>query len=226
MKILGSARGFGAVLATILICPISLKAVPIISVTGPPSLSTLIHSASILSTSWSQSQAYTGVAIAVLVNSPTFGQSPLADAYLTTRIGPGTTVTDEIAHTQFAVPLQLPVCSQMSCGAYVTLFSGLSLGPGDYFLTLGPDAARTFLAGWFPVTSPTVLLDTGVTQGATFFSPAMAPYAPASAFGGNNFPMNFIVTGTAVGAIPEPATAPLIGVGALLLVLKKRIAQL
>ena len=63
----------------------SLKADPIIiSVAAPPALSTLIDASSIVSTSWSQSKPYTGVSIAVLVDSTIVGQTPTADAYLTT----------------------------------------------------------------------------------------------------------------------------------------------
>src|SRR5437016_13876167 len=148
MQDLGRAAGLWMTPAPILIYPISLKADPIIiSVTAPPGLSTLINDSSIVSTSWSQSKAYTGVSIAALVDSAIVGQTPAADAYLTTRIGAGTTTADEIAHARFTVPAQLPVCSAASCGAFVTLFTGLSLGPGTYFVTMGPDALSTGTVG-------------------------------------------------------------------------------
>jgi hypothetical protein len=172
----------------------------IISVTAPPALSTLIVSPFVVSTSWSQSKPYTGVSIAALVDSAIVGQTPTADAYLTTRIGPGTTVMDEIAHTRFTVPAELPVCSPASCGAMVTLFSGLSLGPGEYFVTMSPATISSGAVGWFPALNPTVLVDTGVSEGASFIAHAVAPYPPASAFGVYPFAMNFTVTGTAAFA--------------------------
>jgi hypothetical protein len=96
----------------------------IISVTAPPALSTGIGGISrVVPTSWSQSKPYTRVSISALVDSLHVGQTPTANAYLTTRIGAGTTAADEIAHTQFTVPAELPVCSPSSCGAMVTLFS-------------------------------------------------------------------------------------------------------
>jgi len=159
----------------------------IISVTSPPSLSTGISSSTVVSRSWSQSKRYTGVSIAVLVDSLQVGLTPTANAYLTTRIGPGTTPTDEIAHVQFMVPADLPICSLSSCGAEVTLFSGLSLGPGAYFLTIAPTPISSSAVGWFP-TGPgpqTVSLGTGVSKGASFIthgSGAVASYPPASAF--------------------------------------------
>lgn len=161
----------------------SSKDTIIISVTAPPALSTLIDNSSVVATSWSQSKTYAGVSIAVLVDSAIVGQTPTANAYLTPRIGPGSTPADEIAHTQFTVPAELPVCSPQSCGAMVTLFSGLTLGPGDYFVTISPNATSVGEAvGWFPALNPTVVVDTGVTEGTSFTASSVAPYPPASAF--------------------------------------------
>jgi len=219
--------GLFAALAVILIGPISLKANPIIiSVTSPPALSTLIDSSSIVSTSWSQSRSYTDVSIAALVDSAIVGETPTADAYITTRVGPGTTTANEITRSQFTVPADLPVCSPSSCGAIVTLFAGLSLRPGSYFITMGPDPISSGVVGWFPALDPTVLLDTGVSEGNSFFSSAMASYPPASDFGVLPFAMNFVVTGTSVSAIPEPATATLIAFDFLFLLIIKLAPKL
>ncbi|MBV9504937.1 MAG: hypothetical protein JO323_08025 [Acidobacteriia bacterium] len=178
-----------------------------------------------VTTSWSESQAYTDVTITALVDSFDVGQSLTATAYLTTGIGPGTTVADEIAAAEFSVPVDLPVCSMASCGAFVTLFSGLSLGPGDYFLTMGPPTGGGTV-GWFPALNPTVIVDAGVIQGPCLAASTAAPFAPASAFGpsglcGPNDVMNFTVTGTAATPVPEPAAATLIGLGSLFLILAK-----
>ena len=178
----------------------------IITVTSPPGLSTLIDEASIVSTSWSQSKPYTGVSIAILVDSAIVGQTPMAHAYLTTQIGPGTTTIDEIAHTRFTVPANLPVCSPASCGAMVTLFSGLTLGPGNYFVTLSPDPMSIGAVGWFPALPPTVLVDAGVSQRESFSASAVAPYPPANAFGVLQVAMNIVVTATpAFAGIPGKA---------------------
>jgi hypothetical protein len=223
-------------LATILILAIPLNASIIISVTATPHLSTIIGDFEVVSTSWSESNSYTDVSITALVNSPSIGGPPSATAYLTTRIGPGTTVMDEVARAAFAVPLELPVCSPTgSCGANVTLFSGLSLGPGDYFLTMGPPTDGN--VGWFPAIDPTVIEDSGVTLGSCVaaFSSAIAPYPPTSAFGppgtcgsgpdNTSFVMIFAVTGTAENAVPEPAPVALIGCGALSLLIGRTARQ-
>lgn len=227
MKSVGRACGSGVALAAILICPIALIADPvIISVSAAPELSTLIASDRALSTSWSASSAYTDVSIAVLLDSAIVGQTPTADAFLTTRIGPGTTTTEEIARTQFAVPAETPIC-HAGCGAMVSLFSGLSLGPGTYFLTMGPDAASNGNVGWFPALNPTVVEAPGVTQGASFVAFTVASYAPASPFEPadpvSSNTMNLTVTGTAAATpVPEPIPAILFGIGVLLFLLKKR----
>jgi len=119
--------GFAA-FASILILTNSVDASTIVSVTSPPGLSSAIGPAAV-ATSWSQTNAYVDVTIQALVDSLLVGESPMGTAYLTTRIGPGTTSLDEIAAAPFTVPLLLPVCSGSNCGANVTLFSGLILGP-------------------------------------------------------------------------------------------------
>ena len=229
MQNLARFSNLAATLTTILICATPVKADPIIiSVTAPPGLSFGIGTiGAVWSTAWSQSNDYTGVSIAVLVDSFLVGGTPSANAYLSTRIGPGTTASDEIAHTQFTVPTVLPVCSPSSCGAMVTLFSSLSLGPGQYFLTLSPDPGSIGTVGWFPALDPTVVLDTGVAEGASFRASATASYAPASTFSVAPFVMNFSVTGTQATQVPEPATATLVGCGALVLLLNmnKRIRK-
>jgi hypothetical protein len=180
----------------------------ILSVTGPPFFSEGIYDSKVLSTSWSQANPYTGVSIAVVVDALQVGQTPTAHAYLTTRIGPGTTPMDEIAHTQFTVPLELPICSPSSCGAMVTIFSGLSLGPGTYFVTMGPEATSSATVGWFPALNPTVLLDAGVSDVNYFlvWYEEVSPYPPASAFEVFPYAMNITVTETAAFA-GTPGTA-------------------
>ena len=221
-----SVAGSLVCLTAVLISSAPVTGTTIISVTAPPALS---FGGGAFSTSWSESQTYHNVTITALVNSFLVGQTPTAVAYLTTRIGPGTTTMDEIAHATFTVPLNLPVCSPASCGANLTLFSGLSLGPGTYFVTMATDPASTGTVGWFPAANPTVITDTGVTKGSAFFTTsAPASYAPASNFGVFQFTtngvvqsaMNFTVVAVPVVAVPEPAAWLLIGFGALFLFLR------
>jgi hypothetical protein len=214
---------FWVTLAIILICPKSLTADIIISVTAPPGFPVRIDDPFVLSASWSQSNAYTDVIIKALVSTLILGEST-ATAYLTTRIGPGTTATDEIAHTEFTAPAESLCTSPSVCGAFVTLFSGLSLGPGDYFLTLGPPSTGV---GWILAANPTVIQDTGVTLGPCFGTDRAAPYPPASGLAPRGCfvadqVVNFNVTGTAATTVPEPASATLVGFSALFLLILSR----
>jgi hypothetical protein len=82
-------------------------------------------------TRWSQMRTYTNVSITVplyLFGSAATGNPGTyhGTAYLTTSIGPGTTTA--VASTSFVGSNTAPQTVQ--------LFSGLTLGPGNYFLTL------------------------------------------------------------------------------------------
>lgn len=198
MENLRRAIGFSVALATILIYSVPLKAESpkadpiIISVTAPPALS---DGGPVLSTSWSQAKPYTGVSISILVDSFIVGQTPTANAYLTTRISPGTTNADEIAHTQFTVPTDLPVCSPSSCGAMVTLFSGLGLGPGLF--RHNESKCLKYRHSWLVsrAQSDRTARHWG-SEGPSFFASAVASYPPANDFTPLNDAMNISVTGS------------------------------
>lgn len=82
----------------------------------------------------------------------------IGTAYLTTRIGPGTTTANQLASVPFSVTgIDTPVLT--------TLFSGLTLGAGTYYLVLSSPPNES--AGWEfgrccpappPVTAPGVTL--------------------------------------------------------------------
>jgi hypothetical protein len=47
---------------------------------------------------------------------------------------------------------------------------------------MSSNATSSPVVGWFPALNPTVLLDTGVSEGFSFIASAVASYPPASAF--------------------------------------------
>jgi len=176
--------------------------------------------------SWTQTSTYTGVT----VQAELFDQvDPDATgvAYLTNQLGPGTTQLSNGQSTPFNIDIT------NTSPALVTLFSGLTLGPGTYYLVINPTDSELAWQGY--TTSPTVTTASGVTLGsnAVCFTtdgtpPCTLPaYPPAS-----NFSCEFCskdagsflyqVTGTLQSSgVPEPATGGLmlaaLGVGALLL---------
>lgn len=134
-------------------------ATTIVSVGNPdlnfvPGLGVTEHQ--MLSVSWTAEKAYQNVSIsAPLVQADMV--NPLY-AYLTTTIGPGTTETNQIAaSTVHFAPASNPT---------VQLFSGLSLNPGTYYLTLWSPTAG---GGWEFSQSPTIVNDSGVTIGSSQF---------------------------------------------------------
>jgi len=156
---------------------------------------------------WTQTGTFSGATVYAEIDPGGNGTTPSTEtgtAYLTTQIGPGTTVADEIASTSFSVtglafdPTDDP------------LFTGLTLGPGTYYLVLTATGSQP--GGWeitstgiTPVTAPGVTdIDLGHQGTGT------ASYPPALSFSlVNGNPLEFSVTGTS-SATPEPSTLPLV----------------
>ncbi|HWE48921.1 MAG TPA: PEP-CTERM sorting domain-containing protein [Bryobacteraceae bacterium] len=164
--------------------------------------------------SWTMSDTYSNISITADLFSG--GSTPIT-TYLTNVIGPAETVADQIA-TSSVIP---------GSDGESTLFSGLTLGPGTYYLVLtGPHDA--FLA-WdqsLPTTmvgaGPTVVTTASdVTYNGSFASNATntdTVNPPASSFfpfSGDNGDYIFHVTGDEVSSTPEPGTLNLLLVGAL-----------
>lgn len=198
-----------------LLCATAALAFPgtVISVSGSGN----VQLGGISAVSWSQSGSFSNVAVtAQMSNQSGIGQSLAFHAYLTDAIGAGATVADEIASLGFTLS---PGSNQT-----VNLFSGLSLGPGTYFLVISPDGGTTPVGGWAATTAaPTVTLGSGVTRNADRGSNgAIASYPPSTEIplltGGS-----LLYSVTAVdSAVPEPATTALIGAGLAILAFRRR----
>jgi hypothetical protein len=141
------------------------------------------------------------------------------NAFLTTQVGPGTTAAHEVASssTQFSTAASglLPPYTFTTA----TLFSGLSLSAGSYFLTVQPVSGTAF---W--VSSPSssaVITASGASLTSSFLSAfADQAYFPANTFGGvgdvSGPHLWFSVSGDLAStgdAVPEPATLALLGSG-------------
>jgi PEP-CTERM motif len=153
---------------------------------------------------WSLTGTYTNVTITAEID-PGSGSGQSGTAFLMTQIGPGTTVADQIATATFTA-------SGSSFTAQLnTLFTGLTLGPGNYYLVLSSPVGLGWedaMAGATTTTAPDVSL---LSLNSTFPNPPDALYAPASDFSsplGNN--PEFTVTGTPASAVPEPGSLALL----------------
>ena len=171
------------------------KAATIVAETGQDAYGWTANDSRFGIVSWTQVGAYEDVSIAVHLQ--TLEANDGGTAYLTTRIGPGTTLVNEVASAPFTFPQTLNPSE-------VTLFTGLSLGPGTYYLTVAGGANDW--STWIGSAQQNVVTDVGVTFNGDFHvfdNPA--PYAPASPYFSDHPSMHHIfrVDGVAV-AVPEP----------------------
>lgn len=167
-------------------------------VSGPTGTAWTASASQILYGSWTQSGSYTSVSVSALVSGNNMS------AYLTNLIGPAATSGNVIASTTFSAVLALR-----------ELFSGLSLGPGTYFLVVG----GTGTGSWPQASPPAVTADTGVTGNGYGFCNSAGPTGIcnftnpyASTFVNASPDSQYLVDGVlaGVGQVPEPATAGMV----------------
>ena len=154
---------------------------------------------SLAGVSWSSQAAFTNVSIYVALQGDS---GATGVAYLTTRIGSGTTTANQIASTSFAFP---------TTSSLTPVFSGLSLGGGTYFLIIQQTATGSTGNGvWQGTTSPTVTAATYVTaNGENWYNGSFPSYVPASSFGfGSTTYYEYRVV-----SVPEPSVGWLILLG-------------
>lgn len=167
------------------------------------------------------------------------GQSGEATAYLTTRLGPGTTVADEVAR------VTVPLSAFDAASHTVPLFSGLSLAAGHYYLVVTPGATNgfweasapgDFTGEFFPHPEPPngTISVPGFPEFqfvALSSAPAPAdPFGPARPFIPFHFAfgtMHFAVRGRLAEdpgppAVPEPGALSLLLVGGVVLAHRRR----
>ena len=168
---------------------------------------------------WSQSATYTNVSITLPLEDNSVG-GPIGGVegtvYLMNQIGPGTTSANEV------VP---PVSVSGLTNAFTlrTLFSGLTLPPGNYYVVLASTNSSPLSMSPEGSSTASVTPGTGVTElgtGVQSFSPA--PYPPASDLLPLSAPGNVFITVTgdlvATGAVAVPALDA-IGLAVLMLCL-------
>jgi hypothetical protein len=155
-----------------------VKAETIISVSSPDYEGwCVIYSGQGYRVGWTQADTYDAVSVSAKLGSggPT---DQTGRAYLTTQIGPGTSVSNQIAFTYFTFPsepIDLP------------LFQGLHLPPGSYYLSIIGDSS-TWGSQWATgsATNATSAPDVLFLE-AFGASGAMNDYFPASPFYSEGF---------------------------------------
>ena len=162
---------------------------------------------------WSQTQAYENVSVSatLLYGGSYFGStSGDFEAFLSTSYGVGATA---FATQTISVP------TTVTSPTTYLLFSGLTLGPGDYYLTVA--ATDTSSNPAWETSSGTIVLGSGVTylgNAQSIGADLSAPYQSFGGFGGAT-PLEFTVTGDPT---PEPGTWGFVFAGLALACLKRR----
>ena len=158
---------------------------------------------------------YTNVTISMPLKDDTSG-GPIGGtegtAYLVNAIGTGATAANEVAP---------PVTISGLTGSFAsrTLWSGISLPPGTYYVVLvaaantTPPTTPSLSAEGGSALSMVVSLGAGVSDVGARVTSAIAPYPPASNFGGFNPPSQIFVLvsgdpAAAAGTQSVPALSP------------------
>jgi hypothetical protein len=172
----------------------------IFSITGPPDITsqysaTLALDAYPAGISLITTEAYINVDVSISLAGDSGG---MAIAYLTTKIGPGTTTANQIASTSFDFP---------STPSLAPIFSGLNLAAGTYYLIIEETAEGSSGNGlWNGTPSPDANLAANVTDNGEYsYFNSTSGYIPAAPFSRSSINyLDFAITGSAV---PEPAAA-------------------
>jgi len=165
--------------------------------------------------SWTQTGTFSNVAIQAALES-NLPNISTGTAYLSDKIGPGATNADVLDTFAISTNNNVP-------GTLIPLFSGLTLGPGTYFLSIEPNSGLF----WVGAGSPTQTLASGVTQGndQRASGPVGTPPISTSFSTDNTLAPLFQVTGnpasTTTGT-PEPSMIGFLSVGLGLVAFARR----
>lgn len=151
----------------------------VVSLTGPTNglFGGAIYRQVAIAVTWTQSSTYSNVAVTALLAG--FQTNKMGTAFLTTRLGKGTHRSKhEVARAEYVFP-ENP--------SFVLLFEGLTLPPGQYFLTFSSES-KSDIGGTIGSFFPQVMAASGVSLGCMYAagdprSPSyLRGYPPASQF--------------------------------------------
>jgi hypothetical protein len=192
------------------------QAATVVSVSGPNDINTAVTTlGNSLAVGFSLGSSYTNGSVAASLIAFGGGGTWNLDAYLTTRVGPGTTAADVVAHRAETITIPGSSYSTPYNITPFTVFSGLNLNAGSYYLILA-GTYGTANVSWVETRASvtTTALDAGASVLATALMAAGDPFLPASGFIdisgdiGNSF--WYDVTGDRVlTGTPEPTSMAL-----------------
>ncbi len=172
----------------------SLSADTILSVIGPTYIAfPAIISGQAVAIPFTVGQSYFDVSL-----SPDLINSFSGSAYLTSQIGVGTTLADQLATNSFT-------STDSGSGSFRTVLQGVSITPGTYFLVLSTTEADS-PGGWGGTISPTTVAAPGVSTPLGYYvSQTNGAYAPADIFDTSDSGLapEIVISGNST---PEPGT--------------------
>ena len=181
---------------------------------GQTNVQYAVSSGEVITTSWHFTTAFSNVGILVQLDAGlnNTGIPRAGSAFLTKSIGPGTGSNSQLGLTAYTFPMS-PTTLQ--------LFSGLTLAPGTYFLTLS--SVDDLGGGWDATSSPFITSATGASLNQNYFANTGNQnlfFPPASTFtAGLVYTPLFLITGDPIST-PEPSSMLLALSGCLALVRK------
>jgi hypothetical protein len=213
------------------ILPTAADATTIVSVgdsgtSGPGFLFLGGQFSNVVAASWTITGSFAGVTVKAAIGSVDNGFRS-GTAYLTKTIGRGTTPANQtVPQIGFTAPL---VGSEFDPFPLTTLFTGINLGPGTYYLVLAaPFRDQSFSdLGWQFEANALVTVAAGVSlsdySAANTFLSSVDSFAPASTFRTLSGAQAFFE----VSNISEPASLflTLIGLAVMIIVLVARTVK-
>lgn len=183
-------------LALLLLISLRANAATIVSDTGAAFTSYSLGPSDAWTVSWSSTSGFRDVAVTARVTR--FGNvGATGTAYLTTKIGAGTTASDEVAVASFAFP---------ESGADVTLFSGLILPAGTYYLTLVAAQGGNSWLGGDAVNPPPTVTGNGVILNGQSYASLIETYPPGSTFTASANTSHLLFSVDGIAALPLGST--------------------
>ncbi|MFN7939411.1 MAG: PEP-CTERM sorting domain-containing protein [Bryobacteraceae bacterium] len=159
-------------------------------------------------------QTYTNVNVETMLGAT--ATYPAGNAFLMRSIGTNTTSANQIDSRI----LNFPTLPNLQNGSFQSLFNGLTLTAGTYYLVIEtPVANATEIVGLF--LGDTDNTAPGISHAGNFARVPAAAYAPSTNFVSYTV-SNFRVRVSGDAAVPEPATAALTAASLLALAIRKR----
>jgi hypothetical protein len=175
--------------------------------------------------SWTQAVPTTNTSIGVIVSGPGAAVGPgsppmgygVVDFWLTNAVGPSATSDNVITSGNFIAPVIQDI-NNLNTSPMTSLFSGLSLNPGKYYLILQSLYSCAWIGGLSdpsnPLSDALVTTAPGFSEGTIGFVPwesFMGQFSPSADWQADSTPGDHLIYSIEGTAVPLPPTVLLLG---------------